>query len=130
MARPRWIPTCSEPRKCRTRRAWARLLADRSGAVALIFGLAGTVLVGLVGGGIDYSRMVYRRSQLQNAVDAAVLGGGNTLKLSPSNSTAVASIVQRLITENAPSPPQRPLSVAVSVSSDKTSVSATATDQF
>ena len=130
MARPRWIPTRSETSNNRTRRAWSRLAADRSGAVALIFGLAGTVLLGLVGGGIDYSRMVYRRSQMQNAVDAAVLGGGNTLKLSPSNATAVASIVQRLVAENAPSPPDRPLSVVVSVSSDKTSVSAAATDQF
>jgi Flp pilus assembly protein TadG len=105
-------------------------LADRRGAVALIFALASTVLLGLAGGGIDYTRMVYRRSQMQNAVDAAVLAGGNTLKLSPSNSTAVASIVQRLIAENAPSPPDRPLSVQVTVSSDKTSVSASATDTF
>lgn len=67
---------------------------------------------------------------MQNAADAAVLAGGNTLKLSPSNSTAVASIVQRIIGEQASSPPDRPLSVQVTVGSEKTSVSATATDNF
>nr|WP_210031501.1 pilus assembly protein TadG-related protein [Methylobacterium sp. PvR107] len=45
----------------------------------------------------EYAAELYRRSQMQNAADAAVLAGGNTLKLSPSNSTAVASIVQRII---------------------------------
>ncbi|TXN08013.1 hypothetical protein FV219_07780, partial [Methylobacterium sp. WL122] len=35
--------------------------ADRSGAVALIFGLVATVLLGLVGGGVDYARLAARR---------------------------------------------------------------------
>ena len=118
------------PARRHPQRVWRRFQADHRGAVALIFALAGTVLLGLVGGGIDYTRMVYRRSQMQNAVDAAVLAGGNTLKLSPSNSTAVASIVERIIGEQAPSPPDRPLSVQVTVGSDKTRVSAIATDNF
>lgn len=118
------------PARQHPQRVWRRFQADHRGAVALIFALAGTVLLGLVGGGIDYTRMVYRRSQMQNAVDAAVLAGGNTLKLSPSNSTAVASIVERIIGEQAPSPPDRPLSVQVTVGSDKTRVSAIATDNF
>ncbi len=111
-------------------RIWRRFRADRRGGVALIFALGSIVLFGLAGGGIDYARMVYRRSQLQNAVDAAVLAGGNTLKLSPSNSDAVASIVARIVNENAPSPPDRPLSVQVTVSGDKTSLSASVTDTF
>jgi Flp pilus assembly protein TadG len=122
--------TYLEPTRRLPQPVWRRFHADNRGAVALIFALAGTVLVGLVGGGIDYTRMVYRRSQMQNAADAAVLAGGNTLKLSPSNSTAVASIVQRIIGEQAPSPPDRPLSVQVTVGSEKTSVSAVATDNF
>ncbi|MBP1178128.1 TadE/TadG family type IV pilus assembly protein [Methylobacterium sp. PvR107] len=97
--------TSLAPSRQRPQRVWRRFHADNRGAVALIFALAGTVLIGLVGGGIDYTRMVYRRSQMQNAADGAVLAGGNTLKLSPSNSTAVASIVQRIIVEQAPSPP-------------------------
>ena len=104
--------------------------SDRRGGVVLIFALASTVLLGLAGGGIDYARMAYRRSQLQNATDTAVLAGGNTLKLSPSNSDAVASIIARIINENAPSPPDRPLSVQVTISSDKTSVSAIVTDNY
>ena len=109
---------------------WQCFRTDRGGAVALIFALASMVLFGLAGGGIDYSRMAYRRSQIQNAVDAAVLAGGNSMKLAPSNADAVVSIVQRIINEQAPSPPDRPLSIRVTVSSDKTSVSASATDNF
>lgn len=114
----------------KAQRISCRFQADRRGAVALIFGLSSIVLLGLVGGGIDYGRISYRRSQMQNAVDAAVLAGGNTLKLAPSNSSAVASIVERIIGEQAPSPPDRPLSVQVTVGSDKTSVAATAADNF
>jgi hypothetical protein len=130
MARRRLTRTYSRPLRQPPPHVWWRFQADRNGGVALIFALCSIVLFGLAGGGIDYSRMAYRRSQLQNAVDAAVLGGGNTLKLSPSNATAVASIVERIIDEQAPSPPDRPLSVKVTVSSDKTSVSASATDNF
>ena len=114
----------------RALQTWQRFHADRRGAVALIFALTSVVLLGLVGGGIDYSRIAYRRSQLQSAVDNATLAAGNALKLAPSNTTAVASIVQRIIVENAPSPPDRPLTVQVSVTSDKTGVSASATDNF
>jgi Flp pilus assembly protein TadG len=130
MARPNGTRTSRRPFLQHPMRVWPRFWLDHSGGVALIFALASTVLLGLVGGGIDYARMAYRRSQLQNATDAAVLAGGNTLKLSPSNSTAVASIVQRLINESAPSPPDRPLSIQVTVSSDKTSVSAIVTDNY
>ncbi|WP_308445294.1 TadE/TadG family type IV pilus assembly protein, partial [Methylobacterium hispanicum] len=53
----------------------ASLRGDRRGSVAVLFALGGTVLVGLVGGGIDYARVSARRSQLQAAVDAGVLAG-------------------------------------------------------
>jgi Flp pilus assembly protein TadG len=111
-------------------RLWRRFCAEHRGSVAIIFALSATVLIGLTGGGIDYARISYRKSQLQNAVDAAVLAGGNSMKLAPSNSTAVASIVERLINSNAQATPDRPLSIQVSISSDKTSVSASATDNL
>ena len=128
MARQGCARTDLGPFLQKSSRIWRRFCADHRGGVALIFALSSIVLIGLVGGGIDYGRMAYRRSQMQNAIDTAVLTGGNTLKLSPSNSAAVASIVERVMSENAPSPSDRPLDVKVTVSTDKTSVSAIATD--
>ena len=68
------------------------LWEERQGAVAVTFALSGMVLLGIVGGGIDYARLSARRSQLQNSTDAGVLAGGNTLKLAnTSTSTAIRS---------------------------------------
>jgi Flp pilus assembly protein TadG len=53
---------------------------DRRGAVSVIFCVAATVLFGLVGGAINYARLLARRNQLQAAVYAGALAGGNTRK--------------------------------------------------
>jgi Flp pilus assembly protein TadG len=102
------------------------LRSDRRGGVALIFALSATVLVGLAGGGIDYARLVTRRSELQNAVDAGVLAGGNTLKLAASSQASVAGVTEQAIRDAAKPFPDRPFSVKVTVSDDKTSVFARA----
>ncbi len=75
---------------------------DRRGGIALTFALSSPVLFGLVGGGIDYARLVARRSQLQNAVDVGVLAGGNALKLASSNAASVKGVVEQMIVTNAP----------------------------
>jgi hypothetical protein len=64
-------------------------VTDRRGAVAVIFCLCATVLLGLVGGSVDYARLAARRTQLQGAVDAGALAGGNALKLALSSTAAV-----------------------------------------
>ena len=46
---------------------------DNSGAVAIIFALSLFVVLGLVGGAIDFGRAMTVRDQMQNAVDASVL---------------------------------------------------------
>jgi Flp pilus assembly protein TadG len=48
---------------------------DRRGGVAVIFALALLPLVTLAGAATDYSRATMRRSELQRAVDAAVIAG-------------------------------------------------------
>ncbi|TXN04584.1 pilus assembly protein [Methylobacterium sp. WL103] len=103
---------------------------DRRGAVAVIFCLAATVLLGLVGGGIDYARLAARRNLLQGAVDAGTLAGGGSLKLALSNTAAVSSVTEQTIRSEAKSPPDRPLTVQVTVATDKTSVAATASENF
>lgn len=103
--------------------------ANRRGGVALIFALASPALFGLVGGGIDYARLVARRSQLQNAVDAGALAGGNALKLASSNAASVKGVTEQIIVTHAPTPPGNPLAITVTVADDKTSVTARAEDR-
>src|SRR5947209_7265059 len=97
---------------------------DRRGGVALIFALSSTVLLGLVGGGIDYARLASRRSQLQNAVDEGTLTGGNTLKLAASTIASVKGVTEQAIRNSANPSADQPLTVTVDVAADKTSVSA------
>ena len=104
--------------------------ADRRGAVAVIFCLVATLLLGLVGGGVDYARLAARRAQLQAAVDAGALAGGNALKLALSSTAAVIGVTEQTVRSEAKSPPDRPLNVEVTVASDKTNVAATAAELF
>lgn len=50
-----------------------RFASEDKGAVALMFGLTGLVLLVLVGGSVDYSRAATERTRLQTAVDATGL---------------------------------------------------------
>lgn len=95
---------------------------DRRGTVALVFGLSATVLVTLSGGGADYARLVSRRSQLQGAVDAGALAGGNALKLAMSNSASIVGLVDQTIRAAANVTAERPIATQVSVADDKSSV--------
>ena len=57
------------------RRSIAALIGSRSGQVGVIVGLSAVPLAMAVGFGVDYSRAVTVRSQLQAALDAAVIAG-------------------------------------------------------
>ena len=100
------------------------LKADPRGSVAVIFSLSAVVLIGLVGGGIDYARLANRRIQLQSATDAGVLLGGNTLKLATANGPSVGAVTEQKIRDEAKPAAGVPFSVQVNVSSDGTSVQA------
>src|SRR5262245_9785509 len=63
-------------------RAWRAFRSDRSGNVAIIFGLAMIPLLGLVGVAVDYSRANADRVKLQAAVDSAGLMLAKDPKLS------------------------------------------------
>ena len=106
------------------------LWTDRGGSVAVTFGLSAVVLLGLAGGGIDYARLSARRSLLQNSLDNGVLAGGNALKLASATPASVSGVTEQAIRSTVPSPPDRPLSVQVTVPADKTSVTATASEDF
>lgn len=50
-----------------------RFLAERDGAIAIMFALVGLVLLAMIGGVIDYTRSINERSRLQSALDATGL---------------------------------------------------------
>jgi len=108
------------------RLAFARLSADRGGSVAVVFGLSATALVGLVGGASDYARLASRRTQLQSAVDAGVMAGGNALKLVVSSTESIVGLTTQIIRTELKAPPEDTVSIQVDVAPDKTSVEAVA----
>ncbi|AWI91767.1 hypothetical protein C0214_19235 [Methylobacterium sp. DM1] len=92
----------------------------------MIFGLSASVLIGLVGGAIDYAKVVSARTHLQSAVDAGVLAGGNALKLVVSSTDSIVGLTTQTIQAEAKAGPDAEVSIQVSVASDKTSVEARA----
>ena len=53
--------------------AISRLFRDKSGNVAVIFGIAAIPLISLVGAAVDYSMANKMKAKLQSAADAASL---------------------------------------------------------
>ncbi|MGX6998322.1 TadE/TadG family type IV pilus assembly protein [Caballeronia sp. KNU42] len=52
-----------------------RLITDEAGGIALSFALLLIPMILIVGGAVDYARMVQYRASLQNAVDQAAIAG-------------------------------------------------------
>ncbi|MGD1888123.1 MAG: pilus assembly protein TadG-related protein [Cohaesibacteraceae bacterium] len=67
-------------------REWSKKLractSDQRGAVAVIFGIVVIPVVGLVGASLDYSRAANVQTQLQGALDAALLSSARLTSLS------------------------------------------------
>jgi Flp pilus assembly protein TadG len=63
---------------------------DRRGNVAMMWGLMGTVLVGLIGMTVDFTRAQALRAQLQNAADGAALVAERSSNMSDSQAEAAA----------------------------------------
>ena len=106
-----------------------RFAADESGAVALIFGLSATALIGLVGGAIDYSRLHLRQVQLQHAADAGVMAGGAALKFASSDAAAIRGTTENAVKEADSAAGRRHLAIETVVDLGTPSVSALLTSQ-
>jgi Flp pilus assembly protein TadG len=65
-----------------------RFAADRSGAIVLLFGLTLVLILGFVGGAIDYANAYRYRAKIQNTLDSAALAAGREIDVGSSNSTA------------------------------------------
>jgi Flp pilus assembly protein TadG len=62
---------------------------DRSGDIAITFGLTCVIMFVLVGGAVDYGRWLHASKQTKTAIDAAVLAGGRVLQVQGTSATAV-----------------------------------------
>lgn len=100
-------------------------VSDESGAVAIIFALSATTLIGFVGGAVDYSRLHFRQVQLQQAADAAVLTGGAGLKLASSDAANIKGTTENAAREADKSSGYMNLAVETVVDLNTPSVSTT-----
>lgn len=92
----------------RGRQSPRRVLEDERGAIAILAGLAFPAIVMLVGGMLDFASIMYQRSVLQSATDAAAISAAKELSLTDTRNTDFASIgaaiVRRYVEENARHP--------------------------
>ncbi len=110
----------TSPSGTRPLRGFAR---DSGGAFLIAFALALPVLLGSVSAAVEYSRLLYRKSQLQSAADAGVLAGATMLKLANADDASVTSITRQAIDAQARSPADRSSQVTVAVGDRRSSVS-------
>ena len=116
-------------------RRWSRLAPlnrmfsafrrDSGGTVTVIVALAATTLIGLVGGAMDYARLVSAQGRIQQAADTGVMAGGNALKLAVSNTASIAGLTTQTIQAEIKESGKNPVTIQVDVASDKTSVAST-----
>lgn len=66
-----------------------RFRRDETGTIAIIFALSVLIIVGLVGGAVDYGRWINAKSKQQAALDSAVLAAGRAYQVTYGN-TATA----------------------------------------
>lgn len=102
------------------------LARDRRGDIVLIAAFSLPVLLVLVGGTVDYARVVALKSQLQDAADAGVLTGGNALKLAGSDIHSVEELTKRTIRDAARASDDSALQVMAEVLPQNDGVHATA----
>lgn len=87
-------------RQERMRTCLARFQTDRSGDVAVIFGLAAVTMFLFIGAAIDFGRWMHARRQTLSAMDAAVLAGGRALQLDSKDVNGAKAAALKFYNEN------------------------------
>lgn len=114
---------CRSPRP-RIAALLRRFADDRSGAFLVAFAIALPVLLGTVSAAVEYSRLLYRRAQLQSAADAGALAGAGMLKLANADDASVASLTRQTIEGQARTPADRSSRITAEIGDRRSSVSA------
>jgi len=68
-----------------------RFRADQGGGVAILFALAIVLLIGLVGGAVDFARAYRAQTLIQNGMDAAALAAARVKQTGGSDADAVGA---------------------------------------
>jgi Flp pilus assembly protein TadG len=109
-------------------RGLARLAADRSGNVAIIYALMAVVLMLAIGAAVDISRWLHARDQTLAAVDSAVLAGGRYLQTNANDTAGAIAAAQKFYTQNVSSRlPVTGDTIGFAVGSDGMSMTASGT---
>jgi len=64
---------------------------DRSGDIAITFGLTAVIMMLFVGAAVDFGRWLHASKQTRTAIDAAVLAGGRVLQVQGTSTAGVAA---------------------------------------
>ncbi|MFH6785481.1 MULTISPECIES: TadE/TadG family type IV pilus assembly protein [Methylobacterium] len=96
---------------------------DRGGAFLIAFAVALPVLLGSVSAAVEYSRLLYRKAQLQSAADAGALAGATMLKLANADDASVTSVTRQTIEGQARTPGDRQSRVTAAIGDGRRSVS-------
>lgn len=75
-----------------------RFRRDRTGSVAIIFALSVVMIVGIVGGAVDYGRWINAKSKQQAALDSAVLAAGRAYQVTYGNTSTALSTANQYYT--------------------------------
>jgi Putative Flp pilus-assembly TadE/G-like len=74
-----------------------RFSAGTSGQIALVFGLAAPLLLGVAGIAVDYATWINQRATLQKAADAAALAAASELRMGKVNKSRIQSVAQTVV---------------------------------
>jgi Flp pilus assembly protein TadG len=77
-----------------------RFAGDRSGNVAMMFGLTAIMLFIAIGGALDFGRWAHASVQTKAAMDAAVLRGGRALQTNNEDTAAAVAAAEAFYREN------------------------------
>lgn len=78
--------------------AWIK--QNNKGDVAILFGVLAVVLVLMIGGAVDFGRWLHARNQTIAAMDSAVLAGGRSLQVDPSDQFGAITAAQAFYNQN------------------------------
>ena len=77
-------------------------LCDRSGSVAMTFGLVTPILLMVVAAAVDYSMFVSARARLQNQVDAAAIFSARELQMAKADEQKVSAVARNFVLAEEP----------------------------
>ncbi len=73
---------------------------DERGSIIFVFALMSAVMMGMIGGAVDYGRWLSAKSKTQNAIDAAILAAGRVLQLPGKTSSDAVAAAQKYYQQN------------------------------